>query len=156
MTVAGLPYRPKSPRDAAAHGHRLYPPRTQSFYQPERRRKIFFLGNFPRHAGLPLLDRRTMQRRTREALAAGFARGSSPNTRRVETLTPGERQLVEIAKAVDAQRGADHLRRTHHLADRARDGNGFFYDVGGAPDGGVRRSSISRTSSATCSVWRTR
>lgn len=99
MTVAGLPYAPKSPRDAARAGIAFIHQELNLFTNLSIAENLF-LGRFPRHAGLPLLNRRKMQRRTREALAA-VSLEVSPHTR-IETLTPGERQLVEIAKAVDA------------------------------------------------------
>lgn len=99
MTVAGLPYRPRSPRDAARAGIAFIHQELNLFTNLSVAENLF-LGHFPRHAGLPLLDRRAMQRRTKAALAA-VSLEVAPSTP-VETLTPGERQLVEIAKAVDA------------------------------------------------------
>jgi ribose transport system ATP-binding protein len=58
----------------------------------------FFISDFPRVGGLPLLDRRDLNRRARDFLALVDLE-VSPDMR-VERLAPGERQLVEVAKAL--------------------------------------------------------
>lgn len=100
MTIAGRPYLPRSPRDAVRAGIAFIHQELNLFTNLSIAENLFLSG-FPRHAGLPLLDRRTMQRRTQEALKT-VSLEVSPNTR-VEALTPGERQLVEIAKAINAR-----------------------------------------------------
>ena len=57
-----------------------------------------FVEAFPRRAYLPFLDRGAMAVRTRELLSeVGL---DTPPSTLVDTLSPGERQLVEIAKVL--------------------------------------------------------
>jgi ABC-type sugar transport system ATPase subunit len=58
----------------------------------------FFISDFPTAGRVPLLNRRDLNRRAREFLAL-VDLDVSPDMR-VERLTPGERQLVEVAKAL--------------------------------------------------------
>ena len=101
MTLLGQPYAPCTSRDADRHGiafiHQelnLFANLTiaENFHLPvfPRRR----LGNIP----LPLLDRTAMRARASELLkTVGLA--IHPDAL-VADLSPGERQLVEIAKAI--------------------------------------------------------
>jgi ribose transport system ATP-binding protein len=58
----------------------------------------FFISDFPTAGRVPLLNRRDLNRRAREFLAL-VDLDVSPDMR-VERLAPGERQLVEVAKAL--------------------------------------------------------
>jgi ABC-type sugar transport system ATPase subunit len=59
-----------------------------------------FIHGFPRYPGLPLMKKRVARARVKELLAMVDLR-LSPDTP-VERLSPGERQLVEIAKALNS------------------------------------------------------
>ena len=78
-----------------------------------------FIDGFPR-GRCGLIDRRAMRERT-AALLARLDLDIAPR-RRSSALSPGERQLVEIAKALHRRGALDHLRRADDLAHPARDG----------------------------------
>ena len=100
ITVAGEPYTPKNPRDARDIGIAFIHQELNLFTNLSVAENLFIDG-YPRLAGLPILNKRAIQRQAKEALQA-VALDVDPGTR-VDSLTPGERQLVEIAKAVKAQ-----------------------------------------------------
>jgi len=104
FVVAGQPYAPKSPQDARANGIAFIHQELNLFGNLSIAENIF-LTNFPRKARVPLLsfllpsiDRKEIQERTRKLLLAVDLQVEP--TAKVETLSPGERQLVEIAKAL--------------------------------------------------------
>ena len=99
ITLAGEPYTPKNPREARAAGVAFIHQELNLFTNLSIAENLF-IDSYPRLWGLPILNRVALQRRAEEALQA-VALDVSPSTR-VDTLTPGERQLVEIAKAVGA------------------------------------------------------
>mgnify|MGYP000250170725 CR=1 FL=1 len=100
MTVGGQPYAPKNPRDAKRAGIAFIHQELNLFTNLSVAENLF-IDEFPSWGKLPLLNRATMRSRTQKALQA-VALDVSPDTR-VEALTPGERQLVEIAKAINAE-----------------------------------------------------
>jgi ABC-type sugar transport system ATPase subunit len=63
----------------------------------------FFINEFPTTGGLPLLNRRDLNQRAREYLQQ-VDLDISPDMA-VERLAPGERQLVEVAKALSMDAG---------------------------------------------------
>jgi ribose transport system ATP-binding protein len=97
MRLNGEPYTPTGPRDAAARGIAFIHQELNVFPNLSITDNLFVTG-YPRSRVRPLLARRRARQTARELLAeVGLAR--SPDTL-VELLPPGERQLVEIAKAV--------------------------------------------------------
>lgn len=97
ITVGGSAYAPLSPREAGRHGVAFIHQELNLFTNLSIAENIFIDG-FPRLRGLPLIDRRAVRSRTRELLAA-VDLDVAPEMP-VERLAPGERQLVEIAKAL--------------------------------------------------------
>ena len=99
MLWRGEPYAPLSAADAKARGIAFIHQELNLFTNLSVAENLF-LDAFPRRRGLlrPLIDRRAM----REAARAVLGRLNldlSPE-REVGTLSPGERQLVEIARAL--------------------------------------------------------
>ncbi|MBN8246628.1 MAG: sugar ABC transporter ATP-binding protein [Verrucomicrobia bacterium] len=98
MLLDGRPYAPRTPRDAARSGVAFIHQELNLFPNLSIAENVFVAG-FPRRARwLPLLDRRRIHDRTRELLAQ--VELSRPPETPVEHLSAGERQLVEIAKAL--------------------------------------------------------
>jgi ribose transport system ATP-binding protein len=97
MRLAGAPYRPRHPRDATAAGVGFIHQELNLFANLSIAENIF-LNAFPRLKFGPMLDRRALRARTHTLLEELGLR-VSPDTL-VERLSPGERQLVEIAKAL--------------------------------------------------------
>jgi ribose transport system ATP-binding protein len=96
MFLAGQPYAPAHPTDATRAGVAFIHQELNLFTNLTIAENLFLTG-FPRRAGL-FIDRRTMRQRAAELLAqVGLA--CDPGTI-VERLSPGERQLVEIARAM--------------------------------------------------------
>ena len=97
LRLGGAPYAPQNPGDARAAGIGFIHQELNLFTNLSVAENVF-IEAFPRAARSPFLDRRTMAARTRELLAEiGLA---LPPSALVETLSPGERQLVEIAKVL--------------------------------------------------------
>jgi ABC-type sugar transport system ATPase subunit len=100
ITLAGEDYVPSGPRDAAARGIAFIHQELNLFPNLSINDNIFITG-YPRQRGTRLLAKGRATERTRSLLAeVGLDR--DPETL-VEHLSPGERQLVEIAKALDAR-----------------------------------------------------
>lgn len=97
IILSGAPYAPDSPRDATAHGIAFIHQELNLFTNLTVAENLF-IDRFPRSRGVPMIDRRRVRRETEAALAS-VQLNVAPTTR-VETLSPGERQLVEIVKAV--------------------------------------------------------
>jgi ABC-type sugar transport system ATPase subunit len=97
MTLAGQPYDPRDPRDAERAGIAFIHQELNLFTNLSVAEN-FFISDFPRRAGIPLLDRGRIKAKARQFLAMVDLE-VSPDVL-VERLTPGERQLVEVAKAL--------------------------------------------------------
>ena len=102
MQLEGQPYAPRNPADATRHGVAFIHQELNLFPNLSIAENIF-LTDFPRAVGLPWIQRRTLHAKTAELLAqVGL---NLPPETLLERLSAGERQLVEIAKAlsVDAR-----------------------------------------------------
>ncbi len=97
MLLNGAPYAPRTPRDANDAGIAFIHQELNLFTNLSIAENIFIDG-FPRLRWLPVLDRSHMRARTKQFLDA-VELHVSPDTL-VEKLSPGERQLAEIAKAL--------------------------------------------------------
>ncbi len=97
MRLAGAPFAPRGPADAAAAGIAFIHQELNLFPNLDIADNLF-LDRYPRRWRLPWIDRRTLRARTREALSA-VGLDLAPHLL-VEKLTQGERQLVEIAKSL--------------------------------------------------------
>lgn len=95
MTWRGEVYAPKNPAEAKAHGIAFIHQELNLFTNLSVAENIFIDG-FPYRFGL--IDKRFMAKRSQELLERLNLK-ISPDTS-VGTLAPGERQLVEIAKAL--------------------------------------------------------
>lgn len=95
MLLDGAVYAPRSPRDAESAGIAFIHQELNLFTNLSIAENLFITG-FPRRAGL--IHRRAARERARELLdEAGL---DLPPETPVERLSSGERQLVEIAKAL--------------------------------------------------------
>jgi ABC-type sugar transport system ATPase subunit len=99
MMLDGVPYRPDGPRGATAAGVAFIHQELNLFPNLSIEENLFITG-MPRRTGLPFIDRRRMRRRAEELLAEVDLELSP--ARLVGRLSQGERQLVEIAKALHA------------------------------------------------------
>lgn len=98
MRLNGQPYAPASPRDAEHSGIAFIHQELNLFANLSIAENLFLRG-FPRSRNwLPFINRRQMSERTRELLQE-VDLAHSPDTL-IERLSAGERQLVEIAKAL--------------------------------------------------------
>ncbi len=98
ITLDGRSYRPTGPRDAQEAGLAFIHQELNLFENLSIEENIFISG-FPRRLGrLPLIDRGRIGQRTRELL--DMVDIPYPPTMPVAKLSQGERQLVEIAKAL--------------------------------------------------------
>ncbi|MET0773785.1 MAG: sugar ABC transporter ATP-binding protein, partial [Candidatus Limnocylindrales bacterium] len=101
MRLEGQPYQPADPSVAAASGIAFIHQELNLFTNLSIAENIFIAG-FPRRRLGPLaaIDRAAVQARTLELLArVGL---EMPPDTLVERMSPGERQLVEIAKALQS------------------------------------------------------
>lgn len=97
MRLAGELYAPDGPMDAARRGVAFIHQELNLFTNLSIAENLFISG-LPRLAGLPWIDRRALRRRARDLLGRVDLH-VAPETL-VEDLSQGERQLVEIAKAL--------------------------------------------------------
>ena len=97
MLLDGKPYAPRTPSNANAAGIAFIHQELNLFTNLSIAENIFIDG-FPRLRWLPVLNRGHMRARTKQFLDA-VELHVSPDTL-VEKLSPGERQLAEIAKAL--------------------------------------------------------
>ncbi len=98
MRLNGQPYTPRSPRDAE-HARIAFIHQELNLFGNLSIAENLFIGGFPRSATwLPFIDRRKIRERTSELLRE-LQLPYGPDTL-VERLSAGERQLVEIAKAL--------------------------------------------------------
>jgi ABC-type sugar transport system ATPase subunit len=99
MVLNGESYAPQSPRDASRAGIAFIHQELNLFPNLSIEENLF-ITDFPRRGGAPFIDRGWMRKRARELLAEVDL--DLPPTRQVGNLAQGERQLVEIAKALHA------------------------------------------------------
>ena len=100
MTLDGAPYAPRGPKDAAARGIAFIHQELNLFRNLTVEENLFITG-FPKLvAGLPFIDRGKVRERAKQLLAA-IDLDVAPGTP-LARLSQGERQLVEIAKALGA------------------------------------------------------
>jgi ribose transport system ATP-binding protein len=99
MTFNGRPYAPRRPGDANDAGIGFIHQELNLFTNMTIAENVFISG-FPRRGIGPFqfIDRAAMKKRTKELLAQ-VGLESSPDFQ-IERMSPGERQLVEIAKAL--------------------------------------------------------
>jgi ribose transport system ATP-binding protein len=97
MTLNGQPYSPGTPMAATRAGVAFIHQELNLFPNLSVAENIFLTG-FPRAAGLPVIDRSRLRKRTLELLGE-VGLELAPETR-VELLSAGQCQLVEIAKAL--------------------------------------------------------
>lgn len=97
MTLGGEPYAPANPKAASAAGVAFIHQELNLFHNLTIEENLF-VDAFPRRGVLPLIDRRAIRARTDEVLGQVdlHLKASTP----VAKLSQGERQLVEIAKAL--------------------------------------------------------
>jgi len=102
MLLDGETYAPRDPRDADRAGIAFIHQELNLFTNLTIAENLF-ISDFPRRGPAPIMDRGRLRKRAKEALAL-VDLAVSPDVR-VERLSPGERQLVEVAKAlsVDAR-----------------------------------------------------
>jgi ribose transport system ATP-binding protein len=97
MQLNGQPYAPQSPLDASRQGIAFIHQELNLFPNLSIGENIF-LTAFPKAGGRPWIDRGKLHRQTHDLLEqVGL---THPADTKVERLSAGERQLVEIAKAV--------------------------------------------------------
>jgi ABC-type sugar transport system ATPase subunit len=99
MRLGGQPYAPMRPADASAHGIAFIHQELNLFTNLTIAENIF-IDRFPRRGFGPfsMINRSQMRDRTRELLA--MVDLNLPSDTVVERLSPGERQLVETARAL--------------------------------------------------------
>ena len=96
MRLDGAPYAPASPREAERGGIAFIHQELNLFTNLSIAENIF-IGDLPRGRG-GLIDRAALRRPG--CGPAGRGRPRPPPDTLVERLSPGERQLVEVAKAL--------------------------------------------------------
>lgn len=99
MCLLGQPYAPRNPREATRQGIAFIHQELNLFTNLSIAENIFING-FPRYPGLPFIHKRAARTRVKQLLDMVDLR-LSPDTL-IERLSPGERQLVEIAKALNS------------------------------------------------------
>jgi len=97
LLLDGEAYAPRDPRDADRAGIAFIHQELNLFTNLTIAENLF-IGDFPQRGPIPLLDRGKIRKRAQEALAM-VDLAVSPDVR-LERLAPGERQLVEVAKAL--------------------------------------------------------
>jgi len=100
MSFQGQPYAPRGPADAVRHGIAFIHQELNLFANLSIAENIY-LTAFPRHGELPLINRAVLHAKARELLAQTGLKLEPETT--VERLSAGERQLVEIAKALSLE-----------------------------------------------------
>jgi ribose transport system ATP-binding protein len=105
MLLGGEEYAPRNPAEARARGVAFIHQELNLFTNLSVAENIF-ITDFPKRwkwglAGVPIINHREMKARTRSLLESLDLR-VGPETL-VENLSPGERQLVEIAKALNVE-----------------------------------------------------
>jgi ribose transport system ATP-binding protein len=102
MRLNGQAYAPHAPAEAARCGIGFIHQELNLFTNLSVAENIF-IADFPKRrlAGFSVIDRRALRERTQTLLAA-LGLQVAPETL-IESLSPGERQLVEIAKALSLE-----------------------------------------------------
>ncbi|CAN5198830.1 sugar ABC transporter ATP-binding protein [soil metagenome] len=101
LLLDGKDYRPKGPKDAESHGIAFIHQELNLFRNLNIAENLFITG-FPKLvSGLPFIDRKGSNKRAADLLAAVDL--DLPPTTPVSRLSQGERQLVEIAKALGSK-----------------------------------------------------
>ena len=100
MTLDGQAYAPRGPKRRSRARNRVHPPGAQPVQEPDGRGEPVHRRVPELIGGLPFIDRRKVRARRKELLAA-IELDIAPDTP-VARLSQGERQLVEIAKALGA------------------------------------------------------
>ena len=100
LRLNGHPYAPENSLDAARQGIAFIHQELNLFPNLSIGENLF-LTAFPKSGRLPWIDRRSLHQRTR-ALLDQVGLTLAPDTK-VERLSAGERQLVEIAKALSLE-----------------------------------------------------
>ena len=146
MLLDGRILAPRDPNEAAATGIAMVHQELNLFANLSIAENLF-LTDMPRfRSSLSWIRWRELYRRTRELLDA-VQLPLDPATP-VELLTPGERQLVEIAKALALGRGlSSSMNRRPHSHNRMPSGSSRSSPGSAAT---AFRSSISRTTWAMC------
>ena len=99
MVLGGQVYRPREPGEALYQGVALIHQELNLFPNLSIAENLF-LTRFPRHRAAPFIQRRALHAEARQLLAE-VGLDLDPGTL-VERLSPGESQLVEIARALGA------------------------------------------------------
>jgi ribose transport system ATP-binding protein len=97
MRLAGTEYAPVDPKDASRHGVGFIHQELNLFTNLNIAENIF-IDRFPKIAGFSLINKARLRSEARTILDS-LDLELSPTTK-VESLSPGEKQLVEIAKAL--------------------------------------------------------
>jgi ribose transport system ATP-binding protein len=97
MRLNGQSFTPKNPAEASSAGIAFIHQELNLFINMTIADNIF-IDRYPRHSGLPLIDKKEMRRQTQSLLAA-LELNLAPDLP-VERLQPGERQMIEICKAL--------------------------------------------------------
>ena len=107
MTLGGHPYAPQHPQDAFRAGVNFIHQELNLFSNLTIEENLY-LGGFPaRFRFLPLIDRQQIREKTKSLLAEVDLH-VSPATP-VSSLSPGEKQMVEIVKALSGRCSPNHL-----------------------------------------------
>lgn len=99
MRLRGEEYKPTKPADATAAGIAFIHQELNLFGNLSIAENIA-IDRMPRYSGIPLVNRKAMHNQAREVMKQ-VGLDLSPNVK-VDSLAPGEKQLVEIAKALAA------------------------------------------------------
>ena len=97
MTIDGTKYEPHHPHDARMAGITFIHQELNLFPNISIEDNLF-IEDFPKSGFIPFIDHKIMREKAKKIL--NTAQLTIPADRLVEDLSPGERQMVEIAKAI--------------------------------------------------------